>query len=920
MEVVSFDGQTVWADKSTPLYEVGNFLGGGAAGTVYEAEHVKSKEHFALKILTPLGYKLLSPALLRRCSIITKGKAVPDFVEQSEEGLSVENVWWLLNGSTKQYLAAYYSEKNCMLRELSLKQCMSIWGPQPAGVTESDDGKIEVLQSPEGTRVYVPSIPPKYAEFVRRRSRIFREILNMRKISNHRNVIRLEGVLELTQESKCTIFLVMELANGGELFDRIKIDCGTREDTAVLYFRQLLNGVQHCHEVGVCHRDLKPENLLLQDAPGNGTVLKIADFGFSAWVAIAVQDDNWDGRAPQRLPEVQQQVYAAGTPPASASLGAIIGSASNQALLLAGSPLRQLTSVVGSPFYVAPEVLQARGYDGYKADVWSLGVILYAMIAGNLPFSQELATCKRFRAFCRWVREMAAKGVYFYDNNSIEYPEWLFPNKFSADAKSLIVSMLHPEPSERVTVSEAMVHPWCLHGLKSTAAPLGQLAIINNPGAVIPVSYSQNSSNNFQNIDSQSTPLSPGADSSTIAPTTLRSTVGETMEVVGDDDADASGTYDEATDDADGMHIDDDEDDNIFQMDDAVPVAPKSVPSTRDSSVSAGSPPSRRLPSQLLSEHSGGRVVSPPVGQHSENYALMMRQDMDGRYAATAQYSTRPPVPPSSSAAVPVPIFSGRSTSSAGTPCVSRSGSAAFGSPSHPVPAYSLEALITSGAPAPPDLFTDVIEDDLPSPAQVSGISALTKLTAGMRPPSFHDHVKKSTRFLTSVAASEVLEKIECVLMQCKEGHLVSPLGPIRKIELSWETYRLDIWGADITGSALCSIQLYRLSTDGLASRQDFASQSPSAFGSGFNSGQVASGSSAPPSPGGALGLATAPQYLVEFVRGPIEIFAFKRFYDFIRQQVAELVKKDYGSSSLDQFGSPTRPGYSLMSQAFRNS
>ena len=242
---------------------------------MYEAEHVKSKEHFALKILTPLGYKLLSPALLRRCSVISKGKPVTDAVEQSEEPLKSEHVWWLLNGSTKQYLAAYYSERNCTLRELSLKQCMSLWGSQPSNTSENDEDKIEILQTSEGTRVYVPVIPPKYAEFVKRRSRIFREILNMRKISNHRNVIRLESVLELTQESKCTIFLVMELANGGELFDRIKIDCGTREETAVLYFIQLLDGVQHCHEVGVCHRDLKPENLLLQDAPGNGTVLKV---------------------------------------------------------------------------------------------------------------------------------------------------------------------------------------------------------------------------------------------------------------------------------------------------------------------------------------------------------------------------------------------------------------------------------------------------------------------------------------------------------------------------------------------------------------------------------------------------------------------------------------------------------------------
>ena len=81
----------------------------------------------------------------------------------------------------------------------------------------------------------------------------------MRKISNHRNVIKLEAVLELIQESKATIFLVMELANGGELFDRIKLDCGTREETARIFFRQLVEGVKHCHDQGVCHRDLKPE-------------------------------------------------------------------------------------------------------------------------------------------------------------------------------------------------------------------------------------------------------------------------------------------------------------------------------------------------------------------------------------------------------------------------------------------------------------------------------------------------------------------------------------------------------------------------------------------------------------------------------------------------------------------------------------
>lgn len=259
------------------LYEVGNYLGGGAAGTVYEAEHAKTKEHFALKILNPLGYKLLSPALIRRCAIISKGKPVAESAERAKEPLSLDHVWWLHNSSTKQFLAAFYSERQRALHELSLVQCMHIWGTSILDSPVSPSGGDVHCKSPGASSLVAPSIPPKYADFLRRRARIFREIRNMRNISHHINVIRLENVLELAQDSKCTIFLVMELANGGELFDRIKIDCGTREKTAKRFFLQLLSGVRHCHEEGVCHRDLKPENLLLQDTASapDGSILKV---------------------------------------------------------------------------------------------------------------------------------------------------------------------------------------------------------------------------------------------------------------------------------------------------------------------------------------------------------------------------------------------------------------------------------------------------------------------------------------------------------------------------------------------------------------------------------------------------------------------------------------------------------------------
>lgn len=125
------------------------------------------------------------------------------------------------------------------------------------------------------------------------------------------------------------------------------------------------------------------------------------------------------------------------------------------------SPLKMLKSVVGSPFYVAPEVLQAGGYDGPKADVWSLGIILYAMLAGNLPFDQEIASCKRFKNFCKWVTDSSLPGVKLCDNVSLEFPDWMFPTKFSSEVKGLIVGLLHPDPRQRLSVYEAKRHTWC---------------------------------------------------------------------------------------------------------------------------------------------------------------------------------------------------------------------------------------------------------------------------------------------------------------------------------------------------------------------------------------------------------------------------------------------------------------------------
>lgn len=998
--VTSFDGQTIWQENRVALYEVGNFLGGGAAGTVYEAEHAKSKEHFALKILNPLGYKMTSPSLLRRCTVLLKGKAVPESMERSKAPIGKENVWWLLNANTKQYLVAYYSERQHSLNELSLVQCMNIWG---VDLPEGEEASSPNRGASSPSRNNIPSVPPKYADFVRRRGRIFREIRNMRKISPHVNVIRLESVLELAQDTKCTIFLVMELANGGELFDRIKIDCGTVEDTARKFFCQLLRGVRHCHEEGVCHRDLKPENLLLQDS-ANGPILKIADFGFSARLAMA------DGDVAQEGPT---------SPASSIPLYSSNGSGNASPSGAVSTPMRVLLSVVGSPFYVAPEVLQAQGYDGRKADSWSLGVILYAMLAGNLPFSQDLSSCKRFRQFCIWAREQSAISSKFWQDPSLECPSWLFSVKFSYSVRGLIVAMLLPDPKDRISVKEAQEHIWCkffdrsqerdrdISSIKpvpdassdrdgpssegnlvsatseagvvetTESVPIDVLTLSNHssqlennneggssvtdakedksvlgvsspPGgqvsevsaACLPsvqsasTSFAKQSDREENNVTSEQYKKQSYASLSDVDSSICEGEVGiGLMDVESDYDNDDSGAEERHVGDSEGVdvnemveqfHMDDEEDDTVNES------------ASKRSKKSPGSSSRRfdfkdckqkgsKLSGSLFCDQesslvSNDYVAEPPligVGTHDdsnceksdvprhpdsfgrENSPRIPRSPFDGGWQmggsglTSSHHSTSTLASsPRRSMATPPPIPTTAIPFIVGTPdLLSYEEGCLSSNNDTPLPVLSNSSDATNCRT--PSSLSRLLEESRQSnemarkcsPANESPTAdeVEANFIGGKKPPSFHDIVKRSTRFITSVPASEVLETVGCILEQCRIHKTESPVGIIGHVEVSWDRYTLQVWGADAHSSspALCSLHLYQLP------------QSQCAVGSPIRPGGV----------GTQL-------FLVEFVRGQLEIFAFKRFYEWIRQKVTELVKRDYAFNLFDQGGSPIQtPG-----------
>ncbi|XP_019097831.1 PREDICTED: CBL-interacting serine/threonine-protein kinase 15 isoform X2 [Camelina sativa] len=215
---------------------------------------------------------------------------------------------------------------------------------------------------------------------------IKREISVMRLL-RHPNIVELHEVMA----TKSKIYFVMDHVKGGELFN--KVSAGKlSEDVARNYFQQLVRAVDYCHSRGVCHRDLKPENLLL-DEDGS---LKVSDFGLSALSDSRRQDG-------------------------------------------------LLHTTCGTPAYVAPEVISRRGYDGFKADVWSCGVILYVLLAGYLPF-----------------RDSNLMELY----KKIGKAEVKFPNWFAPGAKRLLKRILDPNPNTRVSTEKIMKSSWFRKGLQ----------------------------------------------------------------------------------------------------------------------------------------------------------------------------------------------------------------------------------------------------------------------------------------------------------------------------------------------------------------------------------------------------------------------------------------------------------------------
>ncbi|CAB9517753.1 MAP kinase-activated protein kinase 2 (Fragment) [Seminavis robusta] len=207
---------------------------------------------------------------------------------------------------------------------------------------------------------------------------------NILKELDHPNILK---QIEMFSDEK-NYYIVTEICRGGELFDEIQEWGNFIEEDAAELMRHLLGSINYCHQKGVVHRDLKPENILLEQDKDLDSI-KVIDFG----LAQCVEKDT------------------------------------------------EMTDLVGSIYYIAPEVLMGR--HNFKADIWSCGVIAYVLLAGYAPFDGHSD---------EEIKEEILSGEFEFDEDVWE--------DVSEQAKDFICTLLEFDAKERVTADEALKHPW----------------------------------------------------------------------------------------------------------------------------------------------------------------------------------------------------------------------------------------------------------------------------------------------------------------------------------------------------------------------------------------------------------------------------------------------------------------------------
>ncbi|EAY16259.1 CAMK family protein kinase [Trichomonas vaginalis G3] len=238
---------------------------------------------------------------------------------------------------------------------------------------------VKLVKNIENNQYYACKIVPKARLNTIHLEKRFEIEIRIAQQMHHPGIVELCDLLK----DDNNYYVIMEFCPNGELFQFIVDRNNLSEDEAKPLFRQILEALQYVHSHGVSHRDLKPENLLID----NLGRIKISDFGLSIFV---------DSQGLVKTP-------------------------------------------CGSPCYASPECISGQLYDGMTTDVWSAGVILYAMLTGQLP----------------WKKRNQAQLF-----KQIKSGDYTIPDELSSDATNMLTRLLTVDPKARITIEEALQHPW----------------------------------------------------------------------------------------------------------------------------------------------------------------------------------------------------------------------------------------------------------------------------------------------------------------------------------------------------------------------------------------------------------------------------------------------------------------------------
>lgn len=359
-------------------------------------------------------------ALASNPEVLLEGKT---FFNNDDPTLISASDVWLLAGSNSTVIAAYRRNAEDSFRELTLPMCVSVWG---MGNSAIGGMGCEAFSHPS----QIP-MPTNFSRFLQQRLVLMSEIRAMRDIPHHKNVIRLLDVVELLFDSHERLFAILPLAEHGDLMDFVQKNLPSEKQARML-FTQVVRGLEAVHAAGYSHRDLKLDNCFVSENQGE-LVVWVGDFGLATRVQVDTSE-NQVGSQLIRAPE------------------------------LFGEGSRASVSCSSS----------SSSYDPKAADLWSLGIVLFNLLShsdvwwagnggacGSSVSQVESGAVAQSPSCCRCsavpMREASIRDAGF---RMFAEKKHMFPAHFDPMACDLIENLLKLDPTQRISLSQVLQHPW----------------------------------------------------------------------------------------------------------------------------------------------------------------------------------------------------------------------------------------------------------------------------------------------------------------------------------------------------------------------------------------------------------------------------------------------------------------------------